>query len=145
MANNNVQNVRFLRNGSLYATREAALTGLNGQTLSAEQDGSIILARYGSGNEVKTLVGLVYVNGDNKSLTIFDIEGASGDVEKLRQEINAKLGEGVTSANTATAQLTALSGSASDTSAVTSVAVQRLMQRITLTNKLVVLIILILL
>ena len=77
MANNNVQNVRFLRNGSLYATREAALTGLNSQTLAAEQDGSIILARYGSGNTVKTLVGLVYVNGENKSLTIFDIEGAS--------------------------------------------------------------------
>lgn len=122
MANNNVQNVRFLRNGSLYATREAALTGLNGQTLAAEQDGSIILARYGSGNTVKTLVGLVYVNGEDKSLTIFDIEGASGDVEKLRQEINAKLGDGITSANTATAQLTALSGSASDTSAATSVA-----------------------
>ena len=108
MANNNVQNVRFLRNGSLYATREAALTGLNGQSLSAEQDGSIILARYGSGNAVKTLVGLVYVNGENKSLTIFDIEGASADVEALRQEINAKLGDGVTSANTATAQLAAL-------------------------------------
>ena len=122
MANNNVQNVRFLRNGSLYATREAALTGLNGQTLAAEQDGSIILARYGSGNTVKTLVGLVYVNSENKSLTIFDIEGASGDVEKLRQEINAKLGDGITSTNTATAQLTALSGSASDTSATTSVA-----------------------
>ena len=121
MANNNVQNVRFLRNGSLYATRDAALTGLNGQPLAAEQDGSIILARYGSGNAVKTLVGLVYVNGDNKSLTIFDIEGASGDVEKLRQEINAKLGNGITSGNTATAQLTALSGTSDDASGVTSV------------------------
>ena len=124
MANNNVQNVRFLRNGSLYATRDAALTGLNGQPLAAEQDGSIILARYGSGDAVKTLVGLVYVNGGNKSLTIFDIEGASGDVEKLRQEINAKLGEGVGSgaSETVTAQLTALSGNSStDTSATTSV------------------------
>ena len=118
---NNVQNVRFLRNGSLYGTRDAALTGLNGQTLAAEQDGSIILARYGSGDEVKTLVGLVYVNGDNKSLTIFDIEGASGDVEALRTEINNKLGTGITSANTATAQLTALSGNSSSTSAETSV------------------------
>ena len=121
MANNNVQNVRFLRNGSLYATREAALTGLNGQTLSAEQDGSIILARYGSGNGVKTLVGLVYVNGENKSLTIFDIDGASADVDALRQEINAKLGEGVTSGNTVTDQLQALSGDTGDTSADTSI------------------------
>lgn len=121
MAKNNVQNIRFLRNGSLYATREAALTKLNDQTLAAEQDGSIILARYGSGNTVKTLVGLVYVNGENKSLTIFDIEGASGDVEKLRQEINAKLGDGITSINTATAQLKALSGNNKSTSAQTSV------------------------
>lgn len=121
MANNNVQNVRFLRNGLLYETRDAALAGLNGQTLAAEQDGSIILARYGSGNTVKTLVGFVYVNGENKSLTIFDIEGASGDVEKLRQEINAKLGDGITSANTATAQLEALSGNNESTSAQTSV------------------------
>lgn len=107
MANNNVQNVRFLRNGSLYETRDAALARLNGQNLTAEQDGSIILARYGSGNTVKTLVGFVYVNGENKSLTIFDIEGASGDVEKLRQEINA--------------QLEALSGTSSSLSGDTSV------------------------
>ena len=121
MANNNVQNVRFLRNGSLYATREAALNKLNSQKLAAEQDGSIILARYGSGNTVKTLVGFVYVNGENKSLTIFDIEGASGDVENLRQEINAKLGDGITNDNTATAQLTALSGNSSSKSGDTSV------------------------
>lgn len=119
--NNNLQNVRFLRNGSLYGTRDAALTGLNGQSLAAEQDGSIILARYGSGNTVKTLVGFVYVNGENKSLTIFDIEGASANVQALREEINAKLGEGITSGNTATAQLTALSGTSSDGSGVTSV------------------------
>ena len=125
MANNNVQNVRFLRNGTLFESRSAALAGLNGQTLAAEQDGSIILARYGSGDNVKTLVGLVYFNGSNKSLTIFDIEGASADVEKLRQEINAKLGDGIGSGETetVTAQLTALSGNSStDTSATTSVA-----------------------
>ena len=121
MVNNNVQNVRFLRNGSLYGDRSAALTGLNGQTLAAEQDGSLILARYGSGNAVKTLVGVVYVNGDNKSLTIFDIEGASADVEALRTEINNKLGTGVTSANTATAQFEALSGTSSSSSGDTSV------------------------
>ena len=122
MANNNIQNVRFLRNGSLYANRAAALERLSGQTLAAEQDGSLILARYGSGDNVKTLVGIVYFNGSNKSLTILDVEGASGDVEALRTEINNKLGTGVTSANTATAQLAALSGSNADTSATTSVA-----------------------
>ena len=104
MAKNNLQNIRFLRNGSVYADHATALSTLTSQPLAAEQDGSIILARYGSGNEVKTLVGVVYVNGENKSLTIIDIEGASGDVQKLIEEINAKLGEGITSDNTATAQ-----------------------------------------
>ena len=108
--NNNVQNVKFLRNGSLYGTHDLAYNALTGFTLTTEQDGTIILARYGSGNDVKTLAGLVYVNGENKSITIIDVEASSGSVEELRQEINAKLGGGISSANTATAQLEALSG-----------------------------------
>ena len=119
--NNNVGNVKFLRNGSLYADHSAALSALQDFSIAQEQDGTIILARYGSGNNVKTLAGLVYYTTSGNSITILDVEGASGDVEKLRQEINAKLGEGVTSANTATAQLAALSGTSSDASGVTSV------------------------
>ena len=110
ISSNNVQNVKFLRNGSVLGTHDEAYAALTGFTLTTEQDGTIILARYGSGNDVKTLAGLVYVNGENKSITIIDVEASSGSVEKLRQEINAKLGEGVTSANTATAQFEALSG-----------------------------------
>lgn len=119
--NNNVQNVKFLRNGSLYGNHDAAYNALTGFTLTTEQDGTIILARYGSGNDVKTLAGLVYVNGENKSITILDVEGSSGSVEELRREINAKLGDGISSANTATEQLAALSGNGSSTSAETSV------------------------
>ena len=124
MANNNVQNIKFLRNGALYTTREAALKALTGSSSVASSiaDGTAILARYGSGNNVKTIVGFKYTDGTNSSLTIFDTEGASGDVEKLREEINAKLGTGITSGNTATAQLAALSGNAQSTSAETSVA-----------------------
>ena len=122
IAQNNVQNVKFLRNGALYTTHDEAYEALTGFTLTTEQDGTIILARYGSGNNVKTLAGLIYADSSNQTITIIDVEGASSDVEKLRQEINAKLGGGISSANTATAQLTALSGnSATDTSATTSV------------------------
>ena len=110
LTNNNVQNVKFLRNGALYTTHDEAYEALTGFTLTTEQDGTIILARYGSGNNVKTLAGLIYADNSNQTITIIDVEGASSDVEKLRQEINAKLGEGVTSANTATAQFEALSG-----------------------------------
>ena len=118
----NVQGVLFLRNGSLYQTHEAALEAIE-QKKGLVSDGEIILARYGSGSDVKTLVGVKYGNGNTSAdtLTIIDIEGASADVEELRQEINAKLGDGVSSANTVTAQLTALSGNTASTSAETSV------------------------
>ena len=121
--NNNVQNVKFLRNGSLFADRSAALAGLNEFQLTAEQDGTIILARYGSGANVKTLAGLVFADSSNQTITIIDVEGGSADVEELRQEINAKLGTSfISSGNTVEANLTALSGNSStDTSATTSV------------------------
>ena len=118
---NNVQNVKFLRNSTPAVSREAAKTAMEAQ-LANLADGTAILGRYtDASGTVKTLVGIVYVSGSTSSLTIFDIDGASADVEALRQEINAKLGEGVTSANTATDQLEALSGSTADTSATTSV------------------------
>lgn len=119
---NNIQGVLFLRNGSLYTDRTEAR-----QEIVANQglvgDGEFILARYIDGNsEVQTLVGVKYHGTGGDYLTIIDMEGASADVEKLREEINAKLGGGVSSANTVTAQLTALSGNSStDTSATTSV------------------------
>jgi len=95
---------------------------LTGVTLTAEKDGTIVLARYGSGAEVKTLAGLVYfASNDSKSITIIDVEGASGDVAELREQMENTFGTGVTTANTATAQLAALSGNNESTSAETSV------------------------
>ena len=119
--NNNVQNVKFLRNKNVNITRDAAIALLNTHKEDAA-DGTALLARYTVSGEVKTIVGFVYVTGSTHNITIFDTEGASGDVEELRREINAKLGEGITSLNTATAQLAALSGNAQSTSAETSVA-----------------------
>lgn len=121
MANNNVQNVKFLRNGSLFPTREAARTGMEGQ-LASLADGTVILGRYGTQTSAETLVGFVYNDGTNKSLTIFDIEGTSAETANLIAQINAKLGDGITSSNTVEDQLGALSGTSSDTSATTSVA-----------------------
>ena len=46
MTNNNVQNVRFLRNGTLFTSREEATSALTNFTLTSEMDGSSILARY---------------------------------------------------------------------------------------------------
>lgn len=120
--NNNVQNVKFLRNAALFDTREEAIAALN-TNKSLGLDGSAILARYSgaTATDVKTLVGFIWNSGEDYTVTIFDIEGASADVEALRTEINNKLGTGVTSANTATAQFAALSGNNESTSAETSV------------------------
>ena len=109
VSNNNVKNIQFLRNGSLFGTRALALDALE-ENKGLVGDGSALLARYGSGDNIKTLVGFVYSGADATTVTIFDVEGADADVEALRTEINNKLGTGVTSANTATAQLAALSG-----------------------------------
>ena len=118
--NNNVQNVKFLRNRTPFESRELARQALEGNKGIAE-DGTSLLARYTVSGEVKTIVGYVAVVGETHHLTIIDVEGGSEDVEALRKEINAKLGSGITSANTATAQLAALSGNDQSTSAETSV------------------------
>ena len=119
--NNNVQNVKFLRNQDVNITRDSAIALLDAHKGEAD-DGTSLLVRYTVSGEVKTIIGYVAVVGETHHLTIIDVEGGSEDVEKLRQEINAKLGEGITSANTATAQLAALSGNPStSTSAETSV------------------------
>lgn len=98
MANNNVQNVRFLRNGILFASRQAANAALTDYTLTAEMDGSAILARYSGTTTgetpttfIKTLVGFVYYkDADNKSITIFDIDDAGSDVDnKIKAAIEA--------------------------------------------------------
>ena len=132
--NNNVRNVRFLRNGNLFESRSAANKALTGFTLTAEMDGSAILARYsgtttgeGLTTFFKTLVGFVYYKDEsNKSITIFDIDDAGADVDQkineLRTEINSKLGTTfISSGNTVEANLTALSGNGQSTSADTSV------------------------
>ena len=119
--NNNVQNVKFLRNQNPFESREAARTALE-QNKGIAADGTALLARYTADNDVKTLVGFVAEVNSTKYVTIFDVEGGSEDVEKLREEINAKLGTTfISSGNTVEANLTALSGTSSDASGVTSV------------------------
>ena len=132
MTNNNVQNVKFLRNGNVFVpgndktAREVALDAMNGQ-LTSLADGTAILGRYQETNGiVKTLVGFAYISGETKTLTVFDVDGAGADVEQkineLRTEINNKLGTSfISSANTVEANLTALSGTSSASSADTSV------------------------
>ena len=95
---NNVQNVKFLRNGSVFnpsvdpvkTAREVALDAINGQ-LDNLADGTAILGRYQETNGiVKTLVGFAYISDNAKTLTVFDVDGAGADVDaKIKAAIEA--------------------------------------------------------
>lgn len=76
--------IRVLRNGTLYADRETAISNLNTK-LSGLQDGEICLASYGATWDVaKTILGVVRfktVDGVAKrSYTIFDNEANSAEI-----------------------------------------------------------------
>ena len=88
MAKNNVQNVKFLRNGVVFVhsndktAREVALDAMEKQKANLA-DGTAILGRYKeTDGKVKTLVGFAYISNDEKTLTVFDVDGASADVDK---------------------------------------------------------------
>ena len=90
MANNNVQNVKFLRNGVVFVpsndktAREVALDAMEKQKANLA-DGTAILGRYKeTDGVVKTLVGFAYISDDAKTntLTVFDVDGAGADVDK---------------------------------------------------------------
>ena len=87
MANNNVQNIKFLRNGVVFVpgndktARQVALDAMELQKVNLA-DGTAILGRYQETNgTVKTLVGFAYISGDTKTLTVFDVDGAGADVD----------------------------------------------------------------
>ena len=94
--NNNVQNVKFLRNGVVFTpsndktARQVALDTMEQQKANLA-DGTAILGRYKETNGyVKTLVGFAYISNDAKTLTVFDVDGASANVdEKIKTAIEA--------------------------------------------------------
>jgi len=78
--NNNVQNVKFLRNQTPFVTRDLARQALE-DNKGVAADGTALLARYTVSGEVKTIVGYVAVVGETHHLTIIDVEGAGADVD----------------------------------------------------------------
>ena len=131
----NVYSLQLLRNTQIFADKETAISGI---TSAATQDGVIKLARYtegeGASATTKTIFG-IYNDSTvgTAGYTIYDsykevIEAIqekianleSGSTEAI-EDIWDALGEGVSSANTVTDQLEALSGDTASTSADTSV------------------------
>ena len=128
----NVLSLQLLRNSTVAASKEAAITAIKA---AGTQDGVIKLARYTDGNTVKTIFGIYNdTSVGTAGYTIYDsyqeaIESIKDDIADLSgasvsgiTAVEARLGDGVTSGNTATQQLQALSGDAQSTSADTSVA-----------------------
>lgn len=73
-----VQSIQHLRNTALTADKQAAIAALSASTLTA-RDGEIILNRYGSGDNVKTIFAINYVAGGDTeqtghNVTIFDFD-----------------------------------------------------------------------
>lgn len=90
MVDNNVQNIKFLRNGNVFTpsinpvktARQVALDAMEKQKENLA-DGTAILGRYKeTDGVVKTLVGFAYISDDAKTLTVFDVDGARADVDE---------------------------------------------------------------
>lgn len=69
--NKRVTMISFLRNNTLFNSRNEAIDGLKKAADSNTQDGTLILARYIEGGKVKTILGIVYSCDDFKSVTVF--------------------------------------------------------------------------
>ena len=137
----NVLSLQLLRNSTVFPSKADAITGINNGTT---QDGVIKLARYTEGAATKTIFGIYHDFGSgNAGYTIYDSyqeviaamqdqinELESGSTEAVEKIWEALGGEtAFDTANTVADaiedindKLEALSGSASDTSATTSVA-----------------------
>ena len=106
-----IKHIHLYRNGEVLGNRNLAVDKLKGflnDNQDSDLDGVAILARYNSTSGdttiVKTIVGFVYEgsNGTPKSITIFDNEATEGEIGKLKTEIETKINDTLTSANTYT-------------------------------------------
>lgn len=64
-------NFSFLRNKNPYKSRKEAIEGLK-TNIDNSTDGGIVLARYKSSDNVKTIMGVVYSIDGDKQITIFE-------------------------------------------------------------------------
>ena len=74
--------IAFLRNSNLYCSRSEAVSAMKNQVKnSSSKDGNIILSRYRDKKGIKTLAGIIYDDGINKSLSILKVDEVITDFE----------------------------------------------------------------
>ena len=92
--------IRVLRNGTLSANRDDAISKLN-EKLSSLQDGEICLASYGATWDVaKTILGVVRFKDDVRSYTIFDNEANSAEIAAEIAKLDATVRGNLTAGDT---------------------------------------------
>lgn len=111
MANNNdtpIKMLQFLRISNIYDSKETAIEALNNITNSSMgkrlEDGTPILARFGSINKPSTLMGIFFKREDNAFVTIIEgrddiyniINDLYGITDDLEYQISNVRGELVT-------------------------------------------------
>ena len=106
-----VQSIQHLRNSGLTADKQAAIAALSASTLTA-RDGEIILNRYGSGDNVKTIFAINYVPGNKTeelghNVTIFDFDKEAMDaiterINTIEEHVTALSGDPQTSTSAET-------------------------------------------
>lgn len=93
--------LKLLRNGELYATREAAISGIQSKATTLS-DGEMWVATWGTPEENKTILAVKRTWG----VTIFDLDAISGEIDDLREKLAAIAFSGSAS-DAATKEITA--------------------------------------
>jgi len=81
----NIRNFKLLRNESALTSRAAAISALEGLSLAATEEGSLVLARYTENNTPSSVLGIVNLDG---SVTVIDL---AGDIQDAVNALDSTL------------------------------------------------------
>ena len=98
MANRSLQ---LLRNNTLFSTLAEAKAAMSANTVTT-QDGVAVLGRYGSGDNIKTVLGIKHAMNGGTGMTFFENSNETSElIQKLQQELDAtQEGAGLSSGGT---------------------------------------------
>ena len=81
----NIKNFKLLRNQTALTSRAAAVSALEGLSLTAAEEGTLVLARYTENSTPGSVLGIVNLDG---SVTVLDL---SGEIQEAIQSLDSTL------------------------------------------------------
>lgn len=81
----NIKNFKLLRNETALTSRAAAVSALEGLSLTAAEEGTLVLARYTENSTPGSVLGIVNLDG---SVTVLDL---SGEIQEAIQSLDSTL------------------------------------------------------